>query len=83
MMAWRVAHSEKSSLPVPVAVDLTVLREVRQMIVANCYAEVRNISARFRDCELILDGEVTSYYLKQIAQTIVRDVRALTESRTT
>ncbi len=41
---------------------------------SSCYHPVRHVSCEVRERVLILRGRVPSFYLKQIAQTVVRDL---------
>lgn len=38
------------------------------------YVELRRVGCRFDDGILTLEGQVTSFYLKQVAQTVVRQI---------
>jgi hypothetical protein len=66
--------------------DLRPLRErqtiedaARVRLRQSCYHTVRSVSCRFHEGVLILDGRVPSYYLKQIAQTLVHRVPGVEE----
>jgi hypothetical protein len=41
------------------------------------YPEVRNVSCEVRDGVLLLSGRVSSYYFKQLAQTLVADANGV------
>lgn len=55
------------------AVEAAAEARLRQ----SAYPEVRRVTCRFREGVLTLQGRVSSYYLKQIAQTLVFRVEGL------
>jgi hypothetical protein len=46
--------------------------EANAVVAESSYHAVRRVSCEVRDCVLILRGRVPSFYMKQIAQTVVR-----------
>jgi osmotically-inducible protein OsmY len=44
------------------------------------YSEIRHVTCRFHEGILCLRGRVSSYYLKQIAQTIVLELENVRET---
>ncbi|QDU74594.1 hypothetical protein Pan97_16230 [Bremerella volcania] len=71
---------ERNGTPQTTASVAAVQREHEQVIEAQASAElrtssyhaVRNVSCEVCECVLILRGRVPSFYMKQIAQTVVR-----------
>jgi len=74
MTALQTSHS-KTLISIPVVA--TALRQARQRLLSNCYSEIRELCATLREGELTINGVVRSFYLKQIAQTIVRDIQGV------
>lgn len=56
---------------------VTVAAESR--LLKSPYLELRRVSCEFRTGILTLRGRVSTYYLKQIAQTVVRQVGGVEE----
>lgn len=51
----------------------TVLEaEVNAVLGESSYHAVRRVSCEVRDCVIILRGRVSSFYMKQITQTVIR-----------
>ena len=55
----------------------TMLAQIRIRIQTSCYGEVRNVTVNLCGGELIIDGTVSSFHIKQIAQSILRDVEGI------
>ena len=52
--------------------------EIAQQRLRDCpYIALRRVSCRFREGVLMLTGEVPTYHMKQMAQTLVRGVEAV------
>ena len=64
---------------VPDIVDVSNLptRIAQQRIKSSKYAEVRSIHCEAHAGILLLRGKVSSYYLKQVAQEVVRSVKGI------
>lgn len=58
-------HGESATHPVQTA---------RRRLAESAYAPLRGISCEYREGRLILVGSVPSYFLKQVAQTLVSDL---------
>lgn len=41
----------------------------------SSHPALRNLSVEGKDCDLVISGKVTSYYLKQLAQETIMPVR--------
>lgn len=50
----------------------TVERDAKQRLKSSCYQALKNITCRLQGGELVLKGEVPSYFHKQLAQEAVR-----------
>ncbi len=61
-----VAQLQSSKAPVD-----TLGREVERALHGSSHCGLRAVRCHFTDGSVTLSGEVASYYLKQIAQTIV------------
>lgn len=57
--------------------DAAVESEIQQLLDRSNYLAIRRVRCEFHDGRLILNGRVPTYYLKQVAQTIVRQVPAV------
>jgi osmotically-inducible protein OsmY len=51
-----------------------IQRRAQQQLHSSPYREVRHTTCAYSKGLLLLKGQVSSFYLKQIAQTVVRDV---------
>lgn len=64
--------------PVPVrstcSVEAAEASEAHRRLAASRYGELSRVSCDFHEGVLTLRGRVSSYYLKQIAQSVVRHV---------
>jgi osmotically-inducible protein OsmY len=58
--------------------DAVLEEHLRQQFRATPYRELARTQCRFHRGTVILEGEVSSYYLKQIAQTIARRMHGVT-----
>jgi osmotically-inducible protein OsmY len=58
--------------------DRTVQEQLEQQFRATPYRELVRVVCRFQRGTVTLDGEVSSYYLKQIAQTLAKHVHGVT-----
>lgn len=54
--------------------DQTIESQARQILRASAYISMQNVSCRIELHVLFLDGTVSSYFLKQIAQTLLREL---------
>ena len=54
-----------------------VADQARALLLRNPYLALKNVSCEFRDGVLTLRGNLPSYYLKQIAQTIVANLEGV------
>jgi osmotically-inducible protein OsmY len=52
---------------------------VRSILQRSCYTQVQCVSCEFHEGVLTLRGRVSSYYLKQIVQTLVLRLEAVVE----
>ncbi len=48
--------------------------KARQLLGESNYLALRRLSCEFHDGHLVLSGRVPTYYLKQVAQTLVRQL---------
>ena len=46
-------------------------KRIRDELVRSPYAEIRRVRCRFSDEVVVLEGRVSSFFLKQVAQTVV------------
>lgn len=53
------------------------LHEIRARLAATGYVALRHVSCFHRDGVVTLEGDVPSFYLKQVAQTAIRDLKAV------
>jgi osmotically-inducible protein OsmY len=67
-----IQHDEKGQLS-PGAIE----RAVEERLCQTSYLELRRLSAAFEKGVLTLNGYVSSYYLRQIAQAAVRDLEGI------
>lgn len=54
--------------------DQTIESQARQILRASAYISMQNVSCRIELQVLFLDGSVSSYFLKQMAQTVLREL---------
>ena len=54
--------------------DAAVQSEAQNLLERSNYLALRRLRCEFADGRLILNGRVPTYYLKQVAQTIVRQL---------
>jgi hypothetical protein len=66
----RLVESAKQSVSSPSEKEV-VEANVRSKLQQSCYQQVRCVSCQFHEGVLTLRGRVSSYYLKQIVQTLV------------
>lgn len=57
--------------------DANVESEAQDLLARSNYLALRRLRCEFHDGSLILSGRVPTYYLKQVAQTIVRQLPAV------
>ncbi len=58
----------------PATLDEQACREVELILRSSSHCELRQVTCRFSGGTATLSGQVSSYYLKQVAQTIVRQL---------
>lgn len=51
-----------------------LLLEVDRVLQASCYSSLRNVCYGLSNGRLVLEGTVPSYFMKQVAQTLVATV---------
>jgi osmotically-inducible protein OsmY len=78
-MSAALAPARKSvaSLSSPIfcrPAESATLRTARQLLREQSYDPLRHVHLRYQEGVLTLDGIVPTYYLKQLAQTAVRNV---------
>ena len=66
---------------VPVDRRESVSEEVERVLRGSSHCGLRKIRCRFADGVATLSGEVSSYYLKQVAQTIVGQMPQVVQVR--
>ena len=54
--------------------DLCMAERILRALRASCYSDLHAVAAIVVDGNLILQGEVSSFFIKQIAQEVVRPV---------
>ena len=59
---------------IPVMRDAAVQCEAQNLLERSNYLALRRLQCEFREGKLVLTGRVPTYYLKQVAQTLVRHV---------
>ncbi len=59
--------------------DGRVKREIEFQLQRSPYREVRNVVCSFANGLAVLDGEVTSFHLKQIAQTLLQNIDGVSQ----
>jgi hypothetical protein len=52
-----------------------IQQQVRYCLESSSYAPLRSLRCRIADGALVIQGEVHSYYLKQVAQELVRRLK--------
>ena len=60
--------------PLADAGDESVESQARQLLGESNYLALRRLDCEFRDGQLVLRGRVPTFYLKQVAQTVVRQL---------
>ncbi len=72
------SHTERKRI-VPIAVEISnrLTRIAKKRIQSSQYSEIRRIQCEVREGILFLKGQVSSYYIKQLAQEIVRTVEGI------
>lgn len=55
----------------------TVAVQAQRQLSASNYPTLRSVRCRMQDDVLVLTGSLSSYHLKQVAQTVVRDVKGV------
>ncbi len=68
------AHPSAPLSSSPPAAETMVAEIARQRLRQSPYPILRRIHCRYHAGVLMLTGEVPTFYMKQIAQTLVRDV---------
>jgi len=53
---------------------MTSQQHIHERLQQSPYHELKSVSCRFHEGIAILEGRVSSFYLKQVAQTLLRDV---------
>jgi hypothetical protein len=61
----------------PLPSDATVQSQAQQMLESSNYLALRRLRCECHDGRLVISGRVPTYYLKQLAQSIVRQVAHL------
>ena len=56
-----------------------VVDSARGRLSRSCYRQIRQVTCRYHEGVLFLHGQLSSYYLKQIAQETVRDLEGVEE----
>jgi osmotically-inducible protein OsmY len=71
-----MVHSSQAvaSFPQPGVGDAMVASKARQLLDQSNYLALRRLHCEFHDGQLVLLGRVPTYYLKQMAQTLVRQL---------
>jgi osmotically-inducible protein OsmY len=57
--------------------DAAVQSEAQSLLEQSNYLALRRLRCEFQDGRLVLNGRVPTFYLKQVAQTIVRQLPAV------
>ncbi len=65
------AAGQRSILPIE------IVRDALSVLQASTYSQLRNIDCDFREGVLTLRGIVSSFFLKQLAQVTVADIRGV------
>ncbi len=78
MTALQTSHSKEFVLQ---PFDSILVSMVKTKLLSSCYDEVREVGVRLSGREIILEGIVSSFYLKQVTQTVVRDIAGKVEIR--
>jgi len=77
-MSAMVPQSTVLRLEGPMHGDRRIVQAVSRALVASGYREVAQIECRAVDGLVILEGTVSSYFLKQVAQAIVLQLKVAT-----
>ncbi len=67
-------HMQPAEVAVQDAGVATVMRAIKECFAQSAHAGLRSVSCEMCDGVLVLRGRVSSYYYKQLAQEIVRDL---------
>ncbi len=73
----RISHHETHIVPIVVEISNRLTRISQQRIKSSKYSAVRSIQCEVREGILYLSGQVSSYYLKQLAQEAVRSIEGV------
>ncbi len=57
----------------------TVAKAARRRLCRSCHWQIRLVTCRYHEGALLLYGQLSSYYLKQLAQEAVRDLEGVEE----
>jgi osmotically-inducible protein OsmY len=63
-------HSEEIGMSSPVQTE-RIAEAARERLAASPYSSIRRIDCSYADGVLVLSGEVSSYYEKQLAQSVL------------
>jgi osmotically-inducible protein OsmY len=77
-MAWGLDAREPVVSPPQVERDV-IRAIVRIRLEQSSYRELRGVSCEFHEGVLTLRGRVSSYYLKQVAQTLIRGLDGISQ----
>lgn len=78
MMSTEPQTAARPAVTCRAAKDEHSCREVELILRASSHCELRQVTCRFQNGTATLTGQVSSYYLKQIAQTIVHQLPQVT-----
>jgi len=65
---------ERLTLSPTTTLDSDVETKAQHLLAQSNYLALRRLRCEFHDGSLVLNGRVPTYYLKQVAQTIVRQL---------
>ncbi len=74
MMSADLRTTGGGATPGSAAMDERACREVELILRGSSHCELRQVTCEFSAGTAMLTGQVSSYYLKQVAQTIVRQL---------
>lgn len=74
LLLEQVDESPSATFSVVAEISSRITRLDCQRVQRSSYKEVRALSCDFRDGRLYLHGEVSTFYLKQMAQEAVRTI---------
>jgi osmotically-inducible protein OsmY len=66
--------AHRAAEPARATHDAEVQSEAQNLLERSNYLALRRLRCEFHDGRLVLNGRVPTYYLKQVAQTIVRQL---------